>query len=117
VTPAVLGLAPRPPVADPCVPVSEQASLNSTIVGMAQNFVGSNNVSLLFPSGQFGTRIMGGKDAASPRYVFTRLEAITRSLFHPDDDALLAYLDEDGQSIEPEYYVPVIPIVLVRGAA
>ncbi len=93
-----------------------EASLNGTIVGMAQNFVGSNNIGYLYPSGQFGTRIMGGKDAASPRYVFTRLEEVTRALFHPEDDQLLPYQDEDGQTIEPEYYAPVIPTVLVNGS-
>lgn len=44
-----------------------------TIVNLAQNFVGSNNVNILQPLGQFGTRINGGKDAASPRYIFTML--------------------------------------------
>eukprot|EP01039_Chlorochromonas_danica_P017015 gene17015-20206_t len=83
---------------------------------MAQNFVGSNNLNLLAPCGQFGTRLMGGKDAASPRYVFTKLEEITRLIFHPDDDNLLEYLDEDGQLIEPSYYVPVIPMALVNGS-
>ena len=53
---------------------------------MAQDFVGSNNVNLLAPCGQFGTRIMGGKDAASPRYIFTKLENVARKVFHPDDD-------------------------------
>lgn len=93
-----------------------EASLVGTIVGMAQDFVGSNNVHLLTPSGQFGTRIMGGKDAASPRYIFTKLEPITRALFHPDDDDVLEYLDDDGQSIEPKFYVPVLPLALVNGA-
>lgn len=93
----------------------EQA-LASTIVGMAQNFVGSNNINLLFPSGQFGTRIAGGADAASARYIFTRLTRLARCIFHEDDDALLAYLEEDGQVIEPEYYAPIIPMVLVNGA-
>ena len=103
--------------------VSEQAayhhgevSLTQTIIGMAQNFVGSNNINLLAPCGQFGTRLMGGKDAASPRYVFTRLENITRCIYHPHDDAVLNYLEEDGQSIEPSFYVPVIPMVLVNGS-
>jgi len=85
-------------------------------VGMAQDFVGSNNINLLTPSGQFGTRRMGGKDSASPRYIFTKLEKITRTIFHPDDDALLTYLNDDGQSIEPEFYVPVIPMLLVNGS-
>ena len=93
-----------------------EASLQQTIVGLAQNFVGSNNINLLTPSGQFGTRRMGGKDAASPRYIFTCLEPIARTIFHPDDDDLLTYLSDDGASIEPEYYVPVIPMVLVNGS-
>jgi len=93
-----------------------EASLTGTIINMAQNFVGSNNVNLLTPSGQFGTRRMGGKDSASPRYVFTKLEAIARKIYHPDDDALLTYLNDDGISIEPEYYVPVIPMALVNGS-
>lgn len=69
-----------------------EMSLHGAIVGMAQNYVGSNNVNLLYPSGQFGTRRMGGKDHASARYIFTRLEKITRAIFHPDDDDLLTYL-------------------------
>lgn len=103
--------------------VSEQAgyhhgeqSLHGTIVNMAQQFVGSNNVPLLVPSGQFGTRLQGGKDAASARYIFTRLSRYARLLFPEDDDHLLKYLDDDGFPIEPEHYVPVIPLLLVNGA-
>jgi DNA topoisomerase-2 len=69
-----------------------EMSLHGAIVGMAQNYVGSNNINLLHPSGQFGGRRMGGKDHASARYLFTRLEKITRAIFHPDDDAPLNYL-------------------------
>jgi len=93
-----------------------EASLHTTIINMAQSFVGSNNINLLTPSGQFGTRRMGGKDAASPRYIFTMLEKITRTIFHPDDDGLLEYLSDDGLSIEPKHYMPVIPMVLVNGS-
>ena len=93
-----------------------EASLASTIVGLAQDFVGSNNVNLLVPSGQFGTRLQGGKDHASPRYIFTRLAPICRVVFPECDDALLDYLDEDGQVIEPEYYLPIMPLLLVNGA-
>lgn len=93
-----------------------EASLTQTIIGMAQSYVGSNNINLLSPCGQFGTRLMGGKDAASPRYVFTKLEAITRSIFHPHDDPILEYLEDDGQSIEPVHYVPIIPMALVNGS-
>jgi hypothetical protein len=93
-----------------------EASLHGTIIGMAQTFCGSNNLNLLTPSGQFGTRRMGGKDAASPRYIFTKIEKITRAIFHPDDDELLTYLNDDGLSIEPEHFMPVIPLVLVNGS-
>ena len=93
-----------------------EASLHGTITNMAQNFCGSNNINLLTPSGQFGTRRMGGKDAASPRYIFTRLEPITRAIFHPDDDDILNYLSEEGMSIEPDFYMPVIPLALVNGS-
>lgn len=92
-----------------------EASLAATIINMAQNFVGSNNVNFLMPNGQFGTRLMGGKDHSSPRYIFTKLEKITRAIFRKEDDALLNYLNDDGYPIEPEYYVPIIPTVLVNG--
>lgn len=93
-----------------------EQSLVSTIIGMAQNFVGSNNINLLYPSGQFGTRQMGGKDHASGRYIYTRLSPITRHLFHKGDELLLNYLNEDGQSIEPTWFIPIIPMVLVNGS-
>ncbi|XP_027113751.1 DNA topoisomerase 2 [Coffea eugenioides] len=93
-----------------------EQSLASSIIGMAQDFVGSNNINLLQPNGQFGTRNQGGKDHASARYIYTRLSPITRSLFPKDDDVLLDYLNEDGQSIEPTWYMPIIPMVLVNGS-
>jgi len=93
-----------------------EESLNQAIVGMAQNFVGSNNVNLLVPSGQFGSRIKGGKDASSPRYIFTCLEKITRFIFMEQDDHVLNYLSDDGTPVEPQFYVPIIPMVLVNGS-
>jgi len=93
-----------------------EASLNAAIVGMAQNFVGSNNINLFMPNGQFGTRLQGGKDSASERYIFTQLNKITRSLFPSHDDNVLTYLDDDGLLVEPVYYAPIIPMVLVNGS-
>ena len=102
--------------------VSEQScyhhgeeSLNKAIVGMAQNFIGSNNINLLFPSGQFGSRIKGGQDASSPRYIFTRLEKLSRLIFPQQDDNILKYLDDDGIPVEPRFYVPIIPMILING--
>ncbi|KAL1925022.1 uncharacterized protein VTP21DRAFT_4676 [Calcarisporiella thermophila] len=92
------------------------ASLNATIVGLAQKFVGSNNINLLEPIGQFGTRYKGGKNAASARYISTALSPLARKLLHPSDDNLLEYLNEDNLSIEPKWYVPVIPLVLINGS-
>jgi len=53
------------------------------------------------PLGQFGTRLMGGKEAASPRYVFTNLSPLTRVIINEQDDQLLSYIEEEGLSIEP----------------
>lgn len=92
-----------------------EASLNAAIVNMAQNFVGSNNINLFVPNGQFGSRMLGGKDSASERYIFTLLHRITRFLFPETDDPVLTYLDDDGTPVEPLYYVPIIPMVLVNG--
>lgn len=94
-----------------------EKSLNDAIVGMAQNFVGSNNIHLLMPQGQFGTRLQGGDDAASERYIYTHLNPLTRYLFRDADDAVLTYQMDDGQPIEPEYYVPILPMVLINGVS
>ena len=62
-----------------------ETSLQSTIINMAQDFVGATNIPLLRPSGQFGTRHHGGKDSASARYIFTELSDAARALFPADD--------------------------------
>lgn len=93
-----------------------EASLNGAIIGLAQNFVGTNNINLLEPRGQFGTRLLGGKDAASERYIFTLLNKLTRLIFPVADDAVLTYLNDDGSPVEPIYYVPIIPMVLINGS-
>jgi DNA topoisomerase-2 len=93
-----------------------EQSLAMTMVVMAQDYIGSNNINLLYPGGQFGTRMSGGKDAASARYIFTNALPIARSLFHEHDDQVLTYQDDDGQQIEPSFYVPVIPMSLVNGS-
>ena len=92
-----------------------EASLNGAIVNMAQNYVGSNNINLLEPNGQFGTRLHGGDDSASERYIFTMLNPLTRSIFPDLDDSVLTYLNDDGTLVEPDYYVPIIPFALVNG--
>ena len=92
------------------------ASLHQTIVGLAQNFVGSNNVNCLEPSGNFGSRLSGGSDAASARYIFTRLSPFARRVFNPLDEPVLQSNEEEGKVIEPVNYAPVVPMVLINGA-
>lgn len=91
-----------------------EVSLQQAIIGMAQDFVGTNNINLLYPDGNFGSRLQC-KDAASPRYIFTHLSAVTPLLFHKDDAPLLNMLDDDGQQVEPEWFLPILPMVLVNG--
>ena len=90
-------------------------SLQQAIVGMAQIFVGTNNINLLCPNGQFGSRCQGGQDASSARYIFTMLSKLTRLIFKEEDNFILNYQNDDGQQIEPEFYVPIIPMILVNG--
>lgn len=92
-------------------------SLGKTIIRLAQTFVGSQNINLFFPSGQFGTRVDGGKKTvAATRYIFSRLMPLTRKLFHPDDDQILEQMEDEGFTIEPRFMTPVIPLLLVNGA-
>jgi DNA topoisomerase-2 len=93
-----------------------EASLNDAIIGMAQDFVGSNNIAWLVPQGQFGTRLQGGKDAASPRYIHTYLQPYISTLVPSDDFGCLTYRDDDGLLVEPEWYAPILPMLLVNGA-
>lgn len=104
-------------VAEKTLYLHGEASLNGAIVNMAQDFTGSNNINLLIPNGAFGTRLGNGSDAASPRYIFTYANAITRLLFHPEDDALLTHLKEEGVDVEPATYWPTLPMVLINGAS
>lgn len=94
-----------------------EASLQSTIIGLAQNFVGSNNVPLLEANGQFGSRLANGKDAASARYIYTDARKVVQFLFPDRDEPVLERaLDDDRNPVEPVHYAPVIPMVLVNGA-
>jgi len=90
-------------------------SLEQGIISMAQDYVGANNISLLQPNGSFGTRISGGKDSSAPRYIYTELRDITNSIFMKEDRDILDYLEVDGKKVEPEYYVPIVPQILING--
>jgi DNA topoisomerase II len=92
-----------------------EGCLFDTITKMAQDFCGSNNLPLLAKDGQFGSRQSNGKDAAHARYIYTKLSPWTRSLFPKEDDPLLHVQVEEGKTIEPEFYLPVLPVLLLNG--
>ena len=94
-----------------------EASLQGAIIAMAQDFVGSNNINLLHPEGNFGSKFLCGKDASSPRYIFTKLNTLTSLIFNNCDTPILEFLDDDGTQIEPEWYIPIIPMILVNGCS
>lgn len=89
-------------------------SLFSTIVNLAQDFAGANNINLLEPVGQFGSRL--DPEAGAPRYIFTHMSKNFRTLFKKEDDLILDHLYSDNMKIEPKFYYPILPMVLVNGA-
>lgn len=93
-----------------------EVSLQEAIIKMAQDFPGSNNMNLMEPRGAFGSRLANGDDAASPRYIFTRLADYTTNIFSPSDDRVLKNVIDEGMSVEPKYYTPALPMVLINGA-
>jgi DNA topoisomerase-2 len=93
-----------------------EASLQKAIIGMAQVYVGTNNINILMPNGQFGGRLLGGNDAASPRYIYTLISNLCRLIYREEDNTILTYKEDEGLSIEPEYFIPIIPMILVNGA-
>ena len=94
-----------------------EASLMGAIIGMAQNFPGSNNINLLLPNGNFGHRKQLGKDAASPRYIFTNTNKLAFKIFRDEDMPILNYIIEEGKEVEPENYEPIIPVILINGTS
>lgn len=100
-----------------------EQNLFDTITRMGQRFVGSNNVPIFYADGQFGSRSGGGnkkapgKDAAKARYLFTKLDALTRYIYREEDDLFLNYREDEGQFVEPHSYYPIVPMILVNGGS
>ena len=92
-----------------------EGNLYDTIIKLANEFQGSNNIPLLYRDGMFGTRLEGGKDAASPRYIFTKMEKLTHLIYRDEDDPLLEKVVDDGDEVEPKFYVPILPMILING--
>lgn len=88
-------------------------SLCGTIVGLAQNYPGSNNVNLFEPIGQFGNIL--NSSAAAARYIYTKPTDYLKKLIRSEDDDILTYRMEEGKSLEPTYYLPIIPLWVLNG--
>ena len=87
------------------------SSLNGAIINMAQKF--KNNLPLLEEEGQFGS--LRSPESGAPRYIGTKLNKNFKFLFK--DFELLKYREEEGSLIEPYYFLPIIPMVLVNGTS
>lgn len=93
-----------------------ETSLEDGIKRMAMGFVGTNNIPILQNLGNFGSRAQGGEDAAGSRYISTRLENIARSIFNELDNPVLSRSNVEGKDVEYNYFIPVIPMILINGA-
>ena len=90
-------------------------SLEQTVVNMTANYVGSgNNVPLLEGDGNFGSAFIN--EAAATRYIFARSNPILNKLFVSDDFVNLEHQDFEGAKIEPRFYVPTLPLLLINGS-
>ena len=86
-------------------------SLENAIVTMAQKF--KNNAPLLEEDGQFGS--LRSPQPGAARYIGTKLSENFRLIYKDFD--LLDYKEEEGESIEPKYFLPIIPTVLLNGSS
>ena len=86
-------------------------SLSNAIINLAQKF--KNNAPLLEEDGQFGS--LRSPQAGAPRYIGTKLSANFRLIYK--DFELLEYKEEEGEIIEPKYFLPIIPTVLINGGS
>lgn len=91
-----------------------EGSLQGVVVNMTQDFVGSNNVPLLSPNGNFGSRHIPMSSAA--RYIFSKKSDNFDKLFNKLDDEILISQEFEGTPIEPKFFVPMLPILLLNGS-
>ena len=87
------------------------ASLENAIITMAQRF--KNNAPLLEEEGQFGS--LRSPQAGAPRYIGTKLNENFKLLYK--DSELLEFKEEEGEQIEPKFFLPIIPTVLINGSS
>jgi len=88
--------------------------ISGSVVTMAKNYPGSNNIPLLTREGNFGTRFE--PEASANRYIFTAQEKIFDKLFNKEDNAVLIQQEFEGTNIEPRFFVPTLPLILINGS-
>ena len=86
-------------------------SLSNAIINLAQKF--KNNAPLLEEDGQFGS--LRSPQAGAPRYIGTKLSQNYKLIYRDSD--LLEYKEEEGEIIEPKFFLPIIPTVLINGGS
>lgn len=91
-----------------------EVSMVDTVVKLAQDFPGTNNCPLLQRHGQFGSRL--SSKSAGARYIHTKLHSNWDTFFNKEDQEIVEPLYDDGDEIEPKYYIPILPMLLVNGA-
>lgn len=90
-------------------------SMNQCIIGQSQDFPGAHEFPILLPMSNSGSRNKGGDDAASARYNYVKYNKPLGSALFPDiDDYILNYVFDDGQRVEPVFYVPVVPLSILE---
>lgn len=92
-------------------------SIQKSVITLAQAFVGSNNLPLLIGKGRFGSMQKGGKHASQPRYLEVKPSPLLPLIFRAEDDPLLVPREVEGEKVEPEHFLPIIPLALVNGAS
>lgn len=91
-----------------------EGSMQSVITNLAKNYTGSNNINLLHPDGNFGSRY--DEAASAPRYIFVGKEKILDDLFDSNDLKIVEEQWFEGSKIEPRFLIPVLPLLLINGS-
>jgi DNA topoisomerase-2 len=91
-----------------------ESSIIGAVIGLAQSYPGSNNINLLFGEGQFGSRL--SHESASPRYIHVKKSSMFNKIFNKEDENILIDQYDGVDKIEPKFYLPTIPLLLVNGS-
>lgn len=103
-------------LANKCAEYSDylHGDLSGVVVTLGQDFSGTNNLPLIEKSGSFGTRSVN--ESAAPRYIFANGSKDFFKIFKYEDDDILIKQEFEGFPIEPKFYLPVLPMILINGS-